>query len=78
MNNYLEKCKLSLQEQSSKLHALSPAAILDRGYSITQTIPGKSLVKDPDIVALGDSLEVLVAKGSIKCKVEGKSKKTAS
>ena len=57
----------------SRLNDLSPIAILDRGYSITRTIPDAVVVRDPKIVNLGQDLEVLVAKGSLICRVEGKS-----
>lgn len=62
-----------LRELSGRLHALSPAAILDRGYSITRTIPDKVVVRDPKIVDIGQELEIRVAKGFIRCRVEKKS-----
>jgi len=62
-----------LRELSGRLHALSPAAILDRGYSITRTIPDKVVVRDPKMVDIGQELEIRVAKGFIKCRVEKKS-----
>ncbi len=57
---------------ASRLNDLSPIAILDRGYSITRTIPDALVVRDPKIVKLGQDLEVMVAKGSLICRVEGK------
>lgn len=62
-----------LRELSGRLHALSPAAILDRGYSITRTIPDKVVVRDPKIVDIGQELEIRVAKGFIRCRVGKKS-----
>ncbi len=61
-----------LRELTSRLHALSPNAILARGYSITRTIPDAVVVRDPQEVSIGQDLEVLVAKGSIICSVKGK------
>ncbi|MBW2737957.1 MAG: exodeoxyribonuclease VII large subunit, partial [Deltaproteobacteria bacterium] len=58
---------------ASRLNDLSPVAILDRGYSITRTIPGAVVVRDPKMVNLGQELEVMIAKGSLICRVEGKS-----
>jgi len=62
-----------LRELSGRLHALSPAAILDRGYSITRTIPDKVVVRDPQILDIGQELEIRIAKGFIRCRVEEKS-----
>ncbi|MBT9437855.1 MAG: exodeoxyribonuclease VII large subunit, partial [Desulfobacterales bacterium] len=58
---------------ASRLNDLSPVAILDRGYSITRTIPDAVVVRDPKTVKSGQELEVMVAKGSLICRVEGKS-----
>jgi len=61
-----------LNESSAKLNALNPKAILQRGYSITRTIPDKHIVIDSNNVMIGQNLEVVVAKGSIICSVERK------
>jgi exodeoxyribonuclease VII large subunit len=61
-----------LRELNAKLHALNPDAILQRGYSITKTLPDGDVVRNPDTVHLGQNLEVRVAKGLLFCKVEGK------
>ena len=61
-----------LIEMTSKLGALNPKAILDRGYSITRTIPDAVVVRDARRVKLEQNLEVLLSKGSIKCRVKRK------
>ncbi len=61
-----------LRELTSRLNALSPNAILARGYSIARTIPDAVVVRDPQEVSIGQDLEVLLAKGSIICSVKGK------
>jgi exodeoxyribonuclease VII large subunit len=65
--------KIRIRELAAKLEALSPIAILSRGYSITRTIPDARVVKDPHTVSLDQDLEVMVAKGRIFCRVKGKS-----
>ena len=65
--------KIRIRELAAKLDALSPIAILSRGYSITRTIPDARVVKDPHTVSLNQDLEVMVAKGRIFCRVKGKS-----
>ena len=62
-----------LNELSARLDALSPVAILKRGYSITRTLPDLKLVLDPRSVFIDQQLEVLLAKGRLTCRVEGKS-----
>ncbi|UCF94871.1 MAG: exodeoxyribonuclease VII large subunit [Desulfobacterales bacterium] len=69
---YVNKNKLRLRAASVKLHALSPLAVLDRGYSLTRTIPDKRVVRDSATVSLNQDLEVMVAKGRILCRVKGK------
>jgi len=63
---------LTLKALNLQLHALSPAAVLDRGYSITRRIPGQSIIKAASDIQIGELLEVMLAKGTITCRVEGK------
>ena len=70
---YLQNRRSKTIVLASRLKDLSPIAILDRGYSITRTIPDAVVVRDPKMVKLGQDLEVMVAKGSLICRVEGKS-----
>jgi exodeoxyribonuclease VII large subunit len=70
---YINLKKSKLRELSAKLEALSPHAILQRGYSITRTIPDAVIVRDYETVALHQELEVLLAKGQLLCRVKGKS-----
>ncbi len=58
-------------ETTSKLHALSPQAVLARGYSITRTIPQKKPILDANEVEKEQEVEVSLAKGAIRCRVEG-------
>jgi exodeoxyribonuclease VII large subunit len=61
-----------LRESKAKLDALSPQAILDRGYSIARTLPEKTIVRDAAVVSVGQALEIVLAKGSLTCDVKGK------
>jgi len=70
---YNKSHQIKIQALAAKLQALSPVAILERGYSITRTIPGKTVVKDPETVSLNQDLEVMVALGRLYCRVKGKS-----
>jgi exodeoxyribonuclease VII large subunit len=73
LEKYNQTKQIKIRELAAKLQALSPVAILARGYSITRTIPGKTLVKDPETVSLDQDLEVMVALGRLYCRVKGKS-----
>ncbi|MBT3515581.1 MAG: exodeoxyribonuclease VII large subunit [Nitrospina sp.] len=53
---------------SKNLNALSPLAILDRGYSIT-SFQGKSLAKTNQIKQ-GDSVNIRLSKGQLDCTVD--------
>jgi exodeoxyribonuclease VII large subunit len=69
---YLTNKKFLLRELDARLTALSPNAILDRGYSITRTIPDAVIIRNPEQVEIGEDLEVMVAKGSLICSVKRK------
>jgi exodeoxyribonuclease VII large subunit len=64
--------KIHIRELSASLAALNPLAILARGYSVTRTIPDAVVVKNSQKVALGQKLEVMLAKGRLICHVKGK------
>jgi exodeoxyribonuclease VII large subunit len=75
LNNKIIQIKTAhLRELSARLETLNPIAILERGYSITRTVPDSKIVMDPETVALNQDLEVIVSKGALICKVKEKSK----
>lgn len=55
---------------SEHLSALDPEAILARGYSITRTLPGRSVVINADNVSPGQVLEVVLAHGRLVVSAE--------
>jgi exodeoxyribonuclease VII large subunit len=73
LNKILDERRFRLREQSVRLYALSPTAILARGYSITRTIPDAKIVKDSRTVNVGQSVEVMLGKGFLICRVKRKS-----
>ncbi len=54
---------------AASLDALSPLGVLQRGYAIAQDASGK-LVRDASSVAQGDEVNVRLAKGRLKTRVE--------
>jgi len=62
--------RLTLRELTGRLNALNPVAVLDRGYSITRSLPDKIIITDTNKVSPGQLLEILLANGTIRCRVE--------
>jgi exodeoxyribonuclease VII large subunit len=52
----------------ASLDALSPLAVLHRGYAIAQRNDGR-LIRDTEDVSVGDSINVRVAKGRLTAEV---------
>jgi len=53
-----------------KIDALSPLAILKRGFALCRDAKG-AIVKSAADVALGDSVRVTLASGELNCRIEG-------
>jgi exodeoxyribonuclease VII large subunit len=68
----IRQLKDRLVQGGGRLDALSPLAVLDRGYSIAHKIPEEKLVKDTTLLGIGDFLRVTFAKGRAICRVERK------
>jgi exodeoxyribonuclease VII large subunit len=68
----LRGCKDHLAHQGGRLSALSPLAVLERGYSITHKLPDECIVKDAAALATGDLVRITLALGKALCRVEGK------
>ncbi len=62
----------NLKGLTDRLYALSPKSVLDRGYSITRKIPELNIIRDSKMVAIGQNVEVTLARGTIECSVKGK------
>jgi exodeoxyribonuclease VII large subunit len=58
----LERKRARIDTVHARLSALSPVAVLDRGYAIVRS--GEEVVRSPDQVTSGDALSVRVAEGS--------------
>ena len=61
------------RENSLRLAALNPLAILRRGYSVTRTVPDRRVITHPDQVDLEAEIETLIADGRLLSVVKGKS-----
>ena len=70
MNLVMDK-RIHAQTLHAQLSLLSPLAVLERGYSITKSLPGGSIVTDAAQVETGQDLEITVARGHIIGRVKG-------
>ncbi len=61
----LEQADRQLQGLAGRLHALSPLAVLARGYSVTFTLPARRVVTDARTLQAGDALETRLAHGGV-------------
>ncbi|MCK9563795.1 MAG: hypothetical protein M0R02_13880, partial [Bacteroidales bacterium] len=64
-----------LRSLAATLNAVSPLATLERGYSIARKADGQ-VVKSVAAVATGETLDLMLADGSLQCVVEGKTDPT--
>src|SRR5919106_623687 len=59
-------------QANGRLNALSPLAVLDRGYSIVHKLPEETIVKDAAVLEVGDQLRIRFGKGKAVRPVEEK------
>jgi len=65
----VERLRQRLATAAGRLNALSPLAVLSRGYSITKG-PDGHVLKEAAEVAVGDAITVMLHKGHLACRVE--------
>jgi exodeoxyribonuclease VII large subunit len=66
----LELRRQTLRGVMGKLDALSPLAILQRGYSITRKLPSLRILREATEVRSGEKVEVRLFRGVLICDVE--------
>lgn len=65
----IKEKQASLTAAAAKLHALSPLAVMQRGFSITKTKQGK-ILRNANEVACGDEISVQLAHGRLQASVQ--------
>jgi exodeoxyribonuclease VII large subunit len=60
---YLARRHDKLQIQAGKLHALSPLAVLERGYGITKCVETGHVVRNVDTLRLGQTVSTQISTG---------------
>jgi exodeoxyribonuclease VII large subunit len=66
----LDQAKAQLSQAAASLEALSPVAILGRGYSITRLESTQEILQSADRAKPGDRIVTRLGKGRIVSKVE--------
>ena len=73
LQNYIKNCvrekEQTFRNWVGRLEALSPLAILERGYSLTFDAEG-GLVKDVRKLKVGERIETKLHRGSVHSKIE--------
>jgi len=69
IRNRLAQHARRLQHQAASLSALSPLAVLARGYSVTQRAENREVIRDARQVDIGDELLTRLAQGTIRSRV---------
>ena len=62
--------KSKLDNNIGKLSALSPRAILNRGYTMTLKLPEESLVSSVSVIDKKEKLKIILKDGVVRCEVD--------
>ncbi|HEY3366303.1 MAG TPA: exodeoxyribonuclease VII large subunit [Symbiobacteriaceae bacterium] len=67
----MKRDRQKLKGLAGRLDALSPLAVLSRGYAIARGPDGR-VIKEAAVVEIGDAISVMLARGELACRVESK------
>ena len=70
ISQLLENRRQRLLIQTHRLDAISPLAVLGRGYAIVHRLPDGAIVRSSGMVKKGDRVETRLERGRIRCRVE--------
>ncbi len=66
----LQVNRQQVMNQMTMLDSLSPLAVLQRGYSLVQTVPRGRIVRDAREVSVDEDVSARLAKGRLLCRVK--------
>jgi exodeoxyribonuclease VII large subunit len=70
MHKKLKDLGMSVSLMQEKMKAISPLAVLERGYSITRKLPEGLVLRSSVEVRKGDQVSVKLARGELECRVD--------
>jgi exodeoxyribonuclease VII large subunit len=65
----MQRARNQASGYAERLQALSPLAVLSRGYTVCRLEPDGTILKDSAAVRTGDAVRVLLHRGSLGCAV---------
>jgi len=69
--NGMTERRRCLQVKMSEIALLNPLNVLTRGYSITQKIPSREILRDAGMVEVEDEVTITLQRGELLCSVKG-------
>jgi exodeoxyribonuclease VII large subunit len=69
---YMQSRREMAQRTIEKLGALSPLAVLERGFSLCMILPSFRILQDASQVEIGDEVLVRLYRGKVFCQVKGR------
>lgn len=73
LRHIIREGQTAISRNVSMLDALNPLAILQRGYSITRTLPDRSVVRSAKMAEIDQNLEILLGRGKLTVTVKDRS-----
>ena len=70
INRQIQQKQMNTALFRERIRDLSPLSVLKRGYSITRTLPGKTIIKHASKVDKGEFVNIILAEGELDCRVE--------
>lgn len=70
MNRRFREYQMQVSILKERLKDLGPLSVLKRGYSITWRLPEREILRSAEGVLRGDRVDVLLAQGEMRCRVE--------
>ena len=67
----VQSADVQTRELAARLNALSPLAVLGRGYAVCWNDARTSIIRSASSVSKGDAVRVTVAEGELRCEVTG-------
>jgi exodeoxyribonuclease VII large subunit len=72
MQAHFRQARHRLDALTGKLESLSPLNVLARGYSLTRSVPDNKVIRSIEQIAIGATVEIVLADGRLQAEVKAK------